>query len=188
MTDALSRQCIQRWTVQNIAPEYLGAHISQPTSQQTGRTYSVAFRAATAVFHSFGIEWDITKASDADLQELASWIVWYKANRDFLHSGRFVRLDVADPAVLAHGVVAADGSRALIAHVQYEESSSNRGVWLRGLDSTPMRVMRCAGWAPSRRGHRWSRSTRSGRWGRARYPERGWRPRACVSRDAGPKR
>ncbi len=62
MTDALSRQCIQRWTVQNIAPEYLGAHISQPTSQQTGRTYSVAFRAATAVFHSFGIEWDITKA------------------------------------------------------------------------------------------------------------------------------
>lgn len=152
MTDALSRQCIQRWTVQNIAPEYLGAHISQPTSQQTGRTYSVAFRAATAVFHSFGIEWDITKASDADLQELASWIVWYKANRDFLHSGRFVRLDVADPAVLAHGVVAADGSRALIAHVQYEESSSNRGVWLRvpGLDADARYALRWVGPEPAR--------------------------------------
>ena len=152
MTDALSRQCIQRWTVQNIAPEYLGAHISQPTSQQTGRTYSVAFRAATAMFHSFGIEWDITKASDADLQELASWIVWYKANRDFLHSGRFVRLDVADPAVLAHGVVAADGSRALIAHVQYEESSSNRGVWLRvpGLDADARYALRWVGPEPAR--------------------------------------
>ena len=58
-TDALARQLIQRWTVQTVAPELLGAHISQPSSQQTGRTYSIAFRAATAVFHSFGIEWDI---------------------------------------------------------------------------------------------------------------------------------
>ena len=39
-------------------------------------------------------------------------------------------------ASMAHGVVADDASRAIIAHVQYEESPSNRGVWLRvpGLD------------------------------------------------------
>jgi Melibiase len=135
-TDALARQLIQRWTVQTVAPELLGAHISQPSSQQTGRTYSIAFRAATAVFHSFGIEWDITKASESDLDELASWVAWYKANRDFLHSGRFVRLDVADSAVLAHGVIADDKSHAIIAHVQMGESQSNRGMWLRipGLD------------------------------------------------------
>ena len=58
-----------------------------------------------------------------------------------------MRLDVADPAVLAHGVVAADGSRALIAHVQYEESSSNRGVWLRvpGLDADARYALRWVG-------------------------------------------
>ena len=136
MTDALSRQRIQRWTLQTIAPEYIGAHISQPSSQQSGRTFSLAFRAATAVFYSFGIEWDVTKADDADLDELAAWIEWYKANRDLLHSGRSVRLDVPDPAVFGHGVVAADRSRAIIAHVQYEESQTNRGVYLRvpGLD------------------------------------------------------
>lgn len=41
-----------------------------------------------------------------------------------------------DLGVMAHGVVADDASRAIIAHVQYEESPSNRGVWLRvpGLD------------------------------------------------------
>lgn len=136
-TDALARQRIQRWTSLTVAPELLGAHISQPTSQQTGRTYTIAFRAATAVFHSFGIEWDITKASEADLDELAAWIAWYKAERGFLHSGREVRLDVADPAVFAHGVVAPDASRAMVAHVQMDESTSNRGVWLRIPGLTP---------------------------------------------------
>lgn len=131
MTDALSRQKIQRWTVQTVAPEYLGAHISQPTSQQSGRSFSLDFRAATAVFFSFGIEWDIRTASDEDLEQMRRWITWYKQHREFLHTGIFERLDIADAAVLAHGVVSQDGSEAIIAHVQYEESSHNRGVYLR---------------------------------------------------------
>jgi alpha-galactosidase len=136
MTDAMSRQMIQRWTVQSVAPEYIGAHISQPVSQQTERTLSLGFRAATAVFFAFGIEWDLTQADESDLQQLGSWISWYKDNRDFLHSGRFVRLDLADCATLGYGVVADDGSRAIIEHVQYDESRSNRGVYMRipGLD------------------------------------------------------
>lgn len=136
MTDALSRQRIQRWTVQTVAPEYMGMHISATTSHQTGRTYTLDFRAATAVFGSFGIEWDIRQASESDLARIAQWIAWYKQERAFLHSGRVVRLDVTDPGVMTHGVVADDASRAIIAHVQYEESPSNRGVWLRvpGLD------------------------------------------------------
>jgi alpha-galactosidase len=131
MTDALSRQHIQRWTGQLIAPEYLGAHVSSPTSHQTGRTLSLDFRAATALFGSFGIEWDITAADDDELARLAGWIERYKRFRALLHSGRVVRLDVADPAVLAHGVIAADGGEALLAHVQLDESASNRGVELR---------------------------------------------------------
>jgi alpha-galactosidase len=136
MTDAMSRQMIQRWTVQSVAPEYIGAHISQPVSQQTERTLSLGFRAATAVFFAFGIEWDLTLADESDLQQLGGWISWYKDNRDFLHSGRFVRLDLADCATLGYGVVADDGSRAIIEHVQYDESRSNRGVYMRipGLD------------------------------------------------------
>jgi len=47
-----------------------------------------------------------------------------------------VRPESADPAVLLHGVVAADASQALIAHVQLDDSASNRGVTVRvpGLD------------------------------------------------------
>lgn len=131
MTDALSRQQIQRWTTQLVAPEYLGAHVSSPTSHQSGRTLGLDFRAATALFGSFGTEWDLTRVTDADLDRLADWIARYVECRDLLHTGRMVRLDVADPAVLAHGVVSADRRRALLAHVQLDESAHNRGVSLR---------------------------------------------------------
>ena len=150
MTDALSRQQIQRWTVQSVAPEYMGAHVSAPTSHQSHRTFSLAFRAATAVFFGFGIEWNIRQASEDDLEQLRQWIDWYKKEREFLHSGLFTRLDVADPSVYGYGVVAEDGSRAIIAHVQCDESTSNRGVYLRipGLDKQTMFSVRWVGPQP----------------------------------------
>jgi alpha-galactosidase len=148
MTDAVARQRIQQWTVQLAAPEYLGAHVSSPTSHQTGRTLALDFRAATALFGAFGIEWDLTQASPDDLDRLAEWVVRYKHLRPLLHSGRVVRLDVSDPAVLAHGVIAADRRSALLAHVQLDESVHNRGVVLRvpGLD--PALPYRCNWAAP----------------------------------------
>jgi alpha-galactosidase len=136
MTDALSRQQIQRWTGQLLAPEYLGAHVSAPTSHQTGRTLSLDFRAATALFCAFGIEWDLTSATEAELDRLADWVSRYRRLRGLLHGGRTFRAASSDPAVLLHGVVAADRRTALVAHVQMEESAHNRGVRLRvpGLD------------------------------------------------------
>ncbi len=136
MTDAVARQQIQRWTTQLVAPEYVGAHISSPTSHTTGRTLGLDFRAATALFGSFGIEWDLTDASDDDLDRLAEWVQRYQRFRPLLHSGRVVRPESSDPTVLMHGVVAADRSEALVAHVQLDEPAHNRGVWMRlpGLD------------------------------------------------------
>lgn len=147
MTDALSRQQIQRWTTQLIAPEYLGAHVSSPTSHQTGRTLGLDFRAATAMFGSFGIEWDLSAATDDDLDRLAEWVARYRSWRELLHSGRVVRLDVADPAVLAHAVVSRGRRSALLAHVQLDESAHNRGVSLRlpGLDAALSYVPRWEG-------------------------------------------
>lgn len=131
MTDALARQQIQRWTGQFVAPEYLGAHVSSPNSHQTGRTFGLDFRAATALFGSFGIEWDLTEAAPDDLDRLAQWCARYRRLRPLLHSGRMVRIDTSDPTVLAHGVIAADARSALIAHVQLDESAHNRGVVLK---------------------------------------------------------
>jgi alpha-galactosidase len=136
MTDALARQHIQRWTTQLVAPEYAGAHVSAPTAHATGRTLTLDFRAATAMFGAFGIEWDLTTATEQELDELAAWVARYKRFRPLLHSGRVVRPDSSDPTVMLHGVVAPDRSEALVAHVQLDESAHNRGVAVRvrGLD------------------------------------------------------
>jgi alpha-galactosidase len=124
-TDALSRQQIQRWTGQLIAPEYLGAHVSAPVNHQTGRTLSLDLRAATAFFADFGVEWDLTRAGAAELHRLAEWIAAYKQHRRLLHSGRIVRGDFAVPEVLIHGVIAEDGREAVLAYVQMGEFVSD---------------------------------------------------------------
>jgi len=131
MTDALSRQQIQRWTAQLVAPEYLGAHISSPTSHQTGRTLDLDFRAGTALFGSFGIEWDLTHASAEELARLTDWTGVYKQHRHLLQRGRMFRCDLTEPTVYGYGVVEADGSAAILALAQLDEAASNRGVTLR---------------------------------------------------------
>lgn len=127
-TDALARQHIQRWTTALVAPEYLGAHVSAPVSHQTGRHLSLDFRAATALFGAYGIEWDLTRATTEDLDRLTEWTTLHKRLRPLLHNGRVVRPTSNDPAVLLHAVVAADARSAVIAHVQLDESQHNRGV------------------------------------------------------------
>jgi alpha-galactosidase len=136
MTDALARQTIQRWSAQLVAPEYLGAHVSSPTSHVTGRTLDLDFRCATALFGSFGVEWDLSQASHEELDRLAAWVARYRQLRGLLHSGRLVRPVSTDPSVLLHGIIAADRSQALVAHVALDESQHNRGVQVRvpGLD------------------------------------------------------
>ena len=76
--DALERQNIQRWTQLLLPPELVGSHVGPPRAHTTGRTHDLSFRAATALFGHFGIEWDIASASDEERTELAEWIARYK--------------------------------------------------------------------------------------------------------------
>jgi alpha-galactosidase len=134
--DPLERQQIQRWTAQLLPPELVGSHVGTPTSHTTGRTHSLAFRAGTALFDSFGIEWDLTAATDAERAELASWVALYKELRGLLHTGTVVRAPQHDPSFAVHGVVAPDRSDALFALVQLTtpETSVPGVVRLPGLD------------------------------------------------------
>jgi alpha-galactosidase len=136
LTDALARQRIQRWTAQLIAPEYLGAHVSAPVSHQTGRSFSLDFRAATAFFGAFGVEWDLTTATETELERLRGWIELHKHWRPTMHGGVVVRCDGLPDDALAHGVIAQDRRRALFAYVQLDLPTRTRPVQLRipGLD------------------------------------------------------
>jgi alpha-galactosidase len=111
--DPLERQQMNRWTAQLLPLELLGSHIASPRSHSTGRRHDLSFRAATAIFGHLGIEWDLTTATPEDLLELREWVSFYKANRTLLNGGDLIRLDIADPTLLAYGVIAPDRSSAI---------------------------------------------------------------------------
>jgi alpha-galactosidase len=115
--DALERQSIQRWTALLLPPELIGSHVGSGRAHTTGRRHDLSFRAATALFGHFGIEWDLTRADDTQRAELAEWVALYKRLRPLLHSGRVVRSDHPDAGTWIHGVVAHDRSRAVFAVV-----------------------------------------------------------------------
>lgn len=134
--DPLERQRIQRWTSLLLPHELIGSHVGAPTAHTTGRTHSLAFRAATAVFGSFGIEWDLRRAAPEQLRELAAWVALYKEERALVHGGTAVRCDHPDDAYWAHGVVALDRRRALFAFVAMDTTLAAQPgrVRLPGLD------------------------------------------------------
>ncbi|MBA2445060.1 MAG: alpha-galactosidase [Nocardioidaceae bacterium] len=120
--DALERQQIQRWTGLLLPPELVGSHVGAPTAHTTHRTHSLAFRAATALFGHFGIEWDLRTASVAELEELAAWVCVYKEERALIHTGTAVHSDYPDNAYWAHGYVSQRGDRAIFAFVALHTS------------------------------------------------------------------
>ncbi|MEO7122493.1 MAG: alpha-galactosidase [Lacisediminihabitans sp.] len=134
--DALERQTIQRWTQAVLPPELVGSHVGPPTAHTTGRTHDLSFRAVTAMFGHFGMEWDIREAKGEVLAELKAAVALYKKHRALLHSGVAVHADLADPAYLLHGVVAQDASEALFAFVSVATSFADHPgrVQFPGLD------------------------------------------------------
>ena len=138
--DPLERQVMHRWTQQLVPPELMGSHIASGASHTTGRMHTLHFRAGTAVWGHLGIEWDLARASDAELAELGDWVRFYKHHRELLHSGAVVRLDDVVPELHVHGVVSPTQDEALFAVV-----STGRAI------VDPIGRMRLAGLDPDRR-------------------------------------
>ncbi|ELT42957.1 alpha-galactosidase [Arthrobacter nitrophenolicus] len=149
--DALERQTIQRWTGAVVPPELVGSHIGPTTSHTTARTHDLSFRAITALFGHFGMEWDVRGVQGKDREELRRLVALYKEHRDLIHSGRRVHADVSDDSLLLHGVVAgaaaaAGTTAALFALVSTRTSQPrNRG----GLAFPAWNRSGTTGWRPS---------------------------------------
>ena len=111
--DPLERQQMNRWTQQLAPAELLGSHIASGTSHTTGRSHTLNFRAASAVFGHLGIEWDLTIASPEEIDELTAWVAFYKEHRSLLLGGDLIRIDDPDETLSAQAIVAPDRSRAI---------------------------------------------------------------------------
>jgi alpha-galactosidase len=145
--DALDRQTIQRWTQQLLPLELVGAHVGAPRAHVTGRTHDLSFRFATAVFGHFGLEWDLTSASAAEIAALTEGIAWWKRVRQLLHSGRAFRVDHPDPSGYVYGVLAGDdpgpgGLAAVVAYAQVGSVALERPAHLRVPGLAPARRYR----------------------------------------------
>ena len=174
--DPLERQHLQRWTSLLVPPELMGSHVGGPTSHTTGRTHALRYRAATALLHSFGIEWDMSPPRRGRrCAELAAWIDLHKQVRPLIGTGTLVHPDHPDPAVLVTGVVAADRSEAwyVVATVAATETQHPAPLRLTGLD--PDRTYRLAEELPPAPGG----ADLSGTWS-ARGAELGGRVLATV--------
>jgi len=86
--DAVSRIDIQRGFLAFLPPEVMGCHVGASPAHATGRSQSLAFRAAVAMPGHFGVEMDPRTLSDAEREELAGWIAFHKDWRDLLHGGQ----------------------------------------------------------------------------------------------------
>jgi alpha-galactosidase len=134
--DPLDRQQMNRWAMQLLPPELLGSHIASGRSHTTRRVHDLGFRAATALFGHLGIEWDLSEATPAELDQLAEWIALYRTRRDLLHTGDLVRMDEVDPTFWVTGVIAQDRSAALfsLAYLGRSDAAPLGRFTLRGLD------------------------------------------------------
>ncbi|OAN41394.1 alpha-galactosidase [Microbacterium sp. H83] len=134
--DPLERQQMNRWTAQLLPPELLGSHVASGVSHSTGRSHTLAFRAATALHGHFGIEWDLAAATPDELHELGEWIALYKESRALMHTGEMVRIDTSDPTLHLYGSVSEERDSALfvLASIGRSEVSPLGRFALRGLD------------------------------------------------------
>ena len=89
--DARARQSIQRGASHFFPLRVLGSHVGPKTCHITRRRFTMAFRVASAVFGHMGMELDLRRENDRDLEVLKAGIALYKRHRELIHSGRFWR-------------------------------------------------------------------------------------------------
>lgn len=122
--DPIERLVNQKYTGLLVPPELMGMHVGGPRSHSTGRTHTLPFRAATAIFGHFGVEWDISGLPDDELGQLANWIELHKQWRNVLHNGTTVHADLSDPSMDLRGVISQDKQLALYGYSLTGSSAS----------------------------------------------------------------
>ncbi|WP_420112877.1 alpha-galactosidase [Pseudactinotalea sp.] len=142
--DPVERTEIERWTRMLLPPELIGSHLGAARSHTTSRVTDLSYRLTAALIAHAGIEMDLTSANPEDLTAIRAWVDLYKELRPLLHTGRVVNADLADEHTALHGVVAQDGSRAVL--IWSRSATSARGqsgrVRLPGLDPAARYLLR----------------------------------------------
>ncbi|MGR3634650.1 MAG: GH36 C-terminal domain-containing protein, partial [Shimia sp.] len=74
----------------------------------------IRFRAWVAAQRHMGFEMDPRELTDDEAEVLTQVTAWWKANRDWRMRADILRLDAADPSVIAEQQMASDGSQFVV--------------------------------------------------------------------------
>ena len=137
-TDPISRLTIQYGTSFGYPVSAIGAHVSATPNHQTGRLTPLSTRGTVAMMGAFGYELDLTKLSDAELDEMKAQIARFKELEPMIHNGLYYRLSSMEDSgcYFAWQFVAPDRSRSLLSIVVTNPLANAAAIHLRlkGLD------------------------------------------------------
>lgn len=77
--DPVERADIQRYTSLLVPPEMIGEHVGASPAHSTHRATSQEMRMAMAFFGHMGIEWNLLKEPQEDIDKLAEWTAEFKS-------------------------------------------------------------------------------------------------------------
>ena len=140
-TDARERTVIQSGTAYAYPQSTMGAHVTASPNEQTGNSNSLQTRFNVACGGVLGYESDLTKADEAELDEIRAQIAFYKKYRSVLQFGVYHRLgDALNGEWSGFITVARDGSKAVsvIAVPEKRTGELNLRVKFAGLDENAL--------------------------------------------------
>ncbi|SFC24147.1 alpha-galactosidase [Tropicimonas isoalkanivorans] len=121
--DALERLRIQHNAALFLPLAVTGSHVGPRECHTSGRVFDIRFRAWVAAQRHLGFEMDPRELTDAETEVLKQVTAWWKANRDWMTAADILRLDSADPAVIAEQQLARDGARFVVFAGQADTSA-----------------------------------------------------------------
>ncbi len=112
--DALERLRIQHNAALFLPLSVTGSHVGPRHCHTSGRVLDIRFRAWVAAQRHMGFEMDPHELTEDEATVLTQVTTWWKANRDWLQHADILRLDSADPAVIAEQQLSRTGDRFVV--------------------------------------------------------------------------
>ncbi len=114
-----SNDALERLKIQHNAAIFLplvvtGSHVGPRECHTSGRVFDIRFRAWVAAQRHMGFEMDPRELTEEEARVLVDVTAWWKQNRDWMSRADILRLDSADPAVIAEQQLSEDGTRFVV--------------------------------------------------------------------------
>lgn len=134
--DAIERLRIQHEAALFLPLDVTGSHVGPRHCHTSGRTLDIRLRAWVAAQRHMGFEMDPRELTEDEAQVLRDVTQWWKDNRHWRSTAAILRLDSADPSVIAEQQLASDGSRFVVFAGKHATSAQilPRPLQLTGLD------------------------------------------------------